>query len=792
MRRAPALGLLVAAALGALGAGRLAAATAPEVGPWAELQFLGEARLPTGMTFAGTEVGGLSSLTYDRTQNVFLAISDDDGEKAPVRFYTLAIDLADGQLGAGDVTVRALTFIHDREGRPFEPGSLDPEGLTLGPEGRLFFSSEGRAPRGIPPTVREISREGALLRDFVVPSDFAPGEEGRVGTRRNQGFESLAVSADGRELWVASEGPLAQDGPEPTRTAGARVRLLRFDLQSERELAHEHYAIDPLPADPTPPDGLKVSGLVEILPLGGARFLALERAYVEGYGFRIRLYLADLESGGKSLLFDFASLGTAIDNVEGLCFGPELPDGRRTLLLVSDNNFSATEITQFFAFAVSPLIVGRAGRNLPPVAGAEAVAFWRGLEGRFVEVRDPVIVGPSEGGSFAVLADGGEGVSVRTARGGLLERQGDPNPERIVVDTRLLSAAPLLSVGDRGRGPLRGMVDFRAGTYRLLPFSLPPFAPGGIAAEVTALRGGRDRLTVATFNVENLSAVSSPDKIAKVAAVIARHLGGPDIVSLQEIQDDSGPADDGTVSARRTLTALTRAIVAAGGPRYRAVQIDPADNTSGGRPGGNIRPAILIRRGRGLRLAAPPRVIGADDPCFLGDSARKLEPSRRPLVVELSWKRRRLVVLGVHLLSKSADDRLLGRHQPPLLASEEQRTCQAERIVAFVRELAAADPAALLIAAGDFNEVPFRRPMLTLRQAPLADALAGLPEGDRTTYVFEGNSEQLDHLLVSPSLEKAVVGADVVHVHAEFPAAERASDHDPLIIALDSRRLPRP
>ena len=117
------------------------AAPASAVSPQAHtpgLEFLGESTLPAAMPFEGTVVGGLSSWAYDAARDVYYALSDDQGgtftpTSTPARFYTLRVDLSDGSLGAGDVTVVDVTTLLGPDGQPFPGRSLDPEGLTLTP-----------------------------------------------------------------------------------------------------------------------------------------------------------------------------------------------------------------------------------------------------------------------------------------------------------------------------------------------------------------------------------------------------------------------------------------------------------------------------------------------------------------------------------------------------------------------------------------------------------------------------------------------------------------------------------
>jgi hypothetical protein len=359
--------LAVAAAIAAAGAATANAAKPPS------LQFLGQAIVPTGTTFAGTTVGGLSSITYDRARGVFYTLSDDQSQFNPARFYTLSLDLSDGQLSNGDVHFLSTTTLLAPNGLPYPPFSLDPEGLTLTKDGELVVTSEGIALNGIAPFVRRYSLDGTFLGDLPVPDAFLPTSPTH-GVRQNLAFEAAAVAPDGRHLFVGMEGALAQDGPPSTVANGSASRILRYNLASGRLDRENVYFTDPVAQPPVPATSFAVSGLVELLPFNNEFMLSMERSFsvgVPGTGNTIKLYwvefpgaedvsafdslqglLGTIRPVRKTLLLNLDALGLPLDNVEGMTIGPTLPDGRRSLVLVSDNNFAATQFTQFLLFAM--------------------------------------------------------------------------------------------------------------------------------------------------------------------------------------------------------------------------------------------------------------------------------------------------------------------------------------------------------------------------------------------------------------------------------------------------------
>jgi 3-phytase len=336
------------------------------------LQLLGQAIIPTGTTFAGTTIGGLSSITYDASRGVYYSLSDDQSQINPARFYTLGVNVSDGHLDNGDVTFTGVTTLKAPNGLAYPPSSLDPEGLTLTRDGELIVTSEGITNSGIPPFVRRYSLDGTFLGDLPVPAAFLP-PNATHGVRQNLAFEAAAVSPDGRHLFVGMEGALTQDGPAATVSNGSTSRILRYNLASGRLERQDVYLDDSVAETPVPPTNFSVNGLVELLPFNTEYMLAMERSFsvgAPGTGNTIKLYyvsftrttnvdgldsiagLTKLQPAQKTLVLDLRTLGIPLDNVEGMTLGPKLPDGRQSLVLVSDNNFAASQFTQFLLFAI--------------------------------------------------------------------------------------------------------------------------------------------------------------------------------------------------------------------------------------------------------------------------------------------------------------------------------------------------------------------------------------------------------------------------------------------------------
>lgn len=442
----------------------------------------------------------------------------------------------------------------------------------------------------------------------------------------------------------------------------------------------------------------------------------------------------------------------------------------------------------------------------------DGIDFYESLEAMLVRINEPRAVGTIHTlyGEIHVVADDGRHAGVESPRGGLVLRPDDFNPERIMIDlieNPNIASQPAgfsMVVGDRFAGSITGVVDYAFGSYKVLPIhTVPEVIEAGLPRERTTIDPDSlpRALSVGACNVLNLAGDDPEAKFTDIAETIVAGLAAPDLVVLSEIQDDTGATNDGTVSADATAARLIEAIANVGGPRYEYLDIPPKNNADGGEPGGNIRVGFLYDPQRlspaagerdddpnravsvdsraGITLTPNPGRIGADDYAFAA--------SRKPLAAHFDFYGRGVFVIGAHLNSKSGDGDLFGRTQPPVLGSEEKRVRQAEAVASLVSDLLDLDPGAAIIVAGDLNDFWFSRPLEVLESAGLINLVPELlAEGERYTYVYEGNSQTLDHVLVSPAL--FVTGrteVDIVHRYAEYLYGVRKSDHDPIHALLE-------
>lgn len=340
------------------------------------LDYLGDYQLAQ-TEFAGTQVGGISAITYDRKRDRIYALSDD---RAQPRFYTcqLQLDQANPERPAiKTLTIEAVTFLKDEQAQPYATDEIDPEGLALTSQGTLWISSEGVAWRQSPPTLMAFDRQGQWQQQLPLPQHFlaTPATDDKPdppphGIDDNRGFEALTLSPEGDRVFAAIEAPLQQDYPDTQSeaTAEAQVynRLLHYWLGEPQPQLLAEYLY------PLQPAGLLkgINGLTELLSVdSGGHFLSLERSYSPVTGFSAEIFqittalardtskldqlpteLAGITPIQKQPLLDLKQLKIPISNLEGMMWGPVLADGNPSLLLVSDNNFEADQPTQFLLF----------------------------------------------------------------------------------------------------------------------------------------------------------------------------------------------------------------------------------------------------------------------------------------------------------------------------------------------------------------------------------------------------------------------------------------------------------
>ncbi|MFD9093896.1 endonuclease/exonuclease/phosphatase family protein [Streptomyces collinus] len=432
------------------------------------------------------------------------------------------------------------------------------------------------------------------------------------------------------------------------------------------------------------------------------------------------------------------------------------------------------------------------GLTLDP--SAYALDYYESLEGMNVQVADTrVVTGTDPYSELWVTVKPREH---RNHRGGTVYGSYESqNTGRLQIQSLGSTADfPKANVGDTLAGTTTGPLDFNQfGGYTLVASKLGTLTSGGLERETTAKQSARE-LAVATYNVENLD--PSDATFDKHAAAIVNNLQSPDIVSLEEIQDNNGAKDDGTVDASATVNKLIDAIVAAGGPKYDWRSIDPVNDQDGGEPGGNIRQVFLFNPERvsfvdraGGDSTTAVGVTKVHGKAQLTASPGRIDPanaawanSRKPLAGEFTFRGKTVFVIGNHLNSKGGDQGLTSQYQPPTRSSEVQRHAQATEVNAFVKDILSVQKNANVIALGDMNDFEFSETAKIMEgDGELWSAIKSLPRSERYTYDYQGNEQVLDQILISPAIRRGCdFEYDSVHINSEFN--DQISDHDPQVL----------
>lgn len=458
------------------------------------------------------------------------------------------------------------------------------------------------------------------------------------------------------------------------------------------------------------------------------------------------------------------------------------------------NNLTITEIstptvTVLGTGTITPTIIGAGGRHVPSEAigddtdtfdpNTQGMDFYESIEGMLVTVKNAQALDATYQNATWVVADSGAGATGMNDRGGITISANDLNPERIQVYTgsSVSTVQPTYVAGDH-LGDVTGVVTYYGGQYELLPVSIgSTTSAGSVPRQTTTLDGNADHVTVGAYNVENLDPNDPQAKFDQLAADIVGNLRGPDILSLEEVQDSDGPGSGTNYSGAVTVQKLIDAIVAAGGPRYQFVEVIPTAPT-GGEPNGHIHQVILYDPSRVDYVAGSARTLTDTDPTN-GDAYAN---SRQPLVADFNFHGEQLTVVSIHNYSRGGSEELFGAHQPATNSGDQRRIDQTTPVKQFVENLVAQNPNAHVVVTGDFNGFQFETAQSQLESGgALTNLTTLLDPTDRFSYGFGGNGQQIDHLFVSDSL---LTNAEFDIVHLNTGNAVRPTDHDPILSRL--------
>ncbi len=443
-------------------------------------------------------------------------------------------------------------------------------------------------------------------------------------------------------------------------------------------------------------------------------------------------------------------------------------------------------------YLLTPIIIGEGGL-LPSTENidddglldyqpeTDGIDFYESLEGMQIVVLNAKAVSPiNRFNEIFVVPENGYFASGMNQRQGITIQPDDYNPERIQIQIDndfLPDFSETVNVGDM-LGNVVGVMSYSFGNFELKATEAFSIESAGLALETSHLESTEGQLTVASYNVLNLdpndqdgTADIANGQFERLADDITNALNSPDIIGLQEIQDNSGSDNDGITDASETYQVLIDAIVQSGGVAYQFADIAPENNQDGGQPGANIRVGFLYN----------PERVQLKEKSLVRLNGAAFENSRKSLAADFLFNGETVTVINNHFSSKFGSTPIFGQTQPFINGREDLRAGQAQIVSDYVAGLLAENAEAKVIVLGDMNEFQFNSPLQLLKggaSALLTNLMDTLPLLERYSYIFQGNTQALDHILASPALSVRAE-FDAVHVNAEF--ANQASDHDPLL-----------
>lgn len=481
--------------------------------------------------------------------------------------------------------------------------------------------------------------------------------------------------------------------------------------------------------------------------------------------------------------------------------GQGYSDKFKTDLATTELKAIRVEVKEFNKELPAAVVLGKNGTKIPDQIvdndsfsifdpAEDAIDFYESLEGMLVEIDDAVVTGPQKYGDVYVAVDNGS-IKPRTRAGTPILSADNVNPERLSVKA---GRTFVTKAGDVFAGKITGVIGYDYTNYRVIPVGeLPMLQDGELKQQRTSLKPSFEEVTVATFNIENFSAnkeQTSDEKVHRLATAILESLNTPDIIAVEEMQDNNGTINDGTTDASESAQRLIDEICAYQGPVYKYVDLAPENNQDGGEPGANIRVGFLYNPTR-VKLVQSndkknllpknPMKIGADNPLF--------DNTRKPLAAEFKFKDQNFVVVANHLNSKIGDVSPFGKIQPVVLGSEPKRIELAQEVNRFMQSIVAGKKDAVVVAAGDMNDFEFSKPLQALKGDIMTNMMETLPKEQRYTYIHDGNAQVLDHILVTKNAEP-YTAIQPVHINAEFMDEHgRVSDHDPVLAQIDFKKM---
>lgn len=469
----------------------------------------------------------------------------------------------------------------------------------------------------------------------------------------------------------------------------------------------------------------------------------------------------------------------------------------------------------------APIIIGLNGRKVPTQVidndqftvydpNEDAIDFFESVEGMLVKVEKPIVGASyvSKSGSnvtISVASDAGKISPEKiTKYNGFKLIEGSQNPELIqigdLITSNIKSVYGIPMTGDQYKDDIVGVMAYDYGAYKLQNTAeLPEFVKNPLRVrETTTIAPSDDKLTIASYNIENFNSKTEEARRNGIAKSIVENLKAPDIIGLVEMQDNDGEDKTDNPDASQTFKVLIDEIlkVSNGKEVYEYVQINPEYNKDGGAPGANIRVGFLYKPQR-VELAKAPQGtaiqgvkyenghLSLNPGRILTDNEAIFEATRKSLAAEFIFKGQSYFVIANHFSSKSGSTPVFGSEQPFIDPPLENRIKQAQVVNDFIKGILAENSKANVVALGDFNDFEFAKATRALAGNEMTNLHDTLPVSERVTYIYNGSSQVLDHILVAKGMVEKC-SFDPVNINAMFTANEgRVSDHDPVLVQIE-------
>lgn len=333
-----------------------------------QLHFLNEYIVKDSLLIDNTVIGGISGIDYHENQYYMVV---DDAKKPRVIIGGIQIE---------EDSIKSINFKKviklDNTNSFSKQNALDLESIFIS-NNKINLVSEGAINIGKNPTIFAVDMKGEFQKEFNIPSYFKANS--KAEPKHNAVFEGSSKSFDKKGFWVAMEGVLAADGEEATfHKTQSPIRITYFDNQTKKATKQFAYQLEKI--DNPAKGNINLNGVTAILEYQKNHFFIVERIYQSGYGTlgnTIRIFKATIKEEStntlsikslkkeayiplkKELVFDFKNVqhkltDTIIDNIEGITLGPNLSNGNRSLILVSDDNFQVygKQLNQFLLLEI--------------------------------------------------------------------------------------------------------------------------------------------------------------------------------------------------------------------------------------------------------------------------------------------------------------------------------------------------------------------------------------------------------------------------------------------------------